>query len=621
MNLYYIPFDIEEALLVAKNTNQYTVDDIVKFHTLVVASTMDKYKSDKGILSNAEQIERLQPIIGNYAATIDDSNFSQRYKDTDIELKNVFWDMVNQYKVYKRISPEVFSKFLNENEIAEFIFEYKEIVDCFDEQYLEFIKANIFIIQMMLADAFEKNNNKQHRVYPKSLTPKIKVELAQKYIDAEEHNPNYLKLIVTAKPTKEFPISDQMRLAAKRKSEEYWENNKTTSITYGYGVAVAFVERPNYDYSLIREKRNIELEFSKEWVADNLDYPTLLNNFIYLLGYVDSKFRSEFVSLKHEASTLEMVMGTHSKTDYSTNSAFMSKHMIFSSEMLAYEQELLLNGVEIENIFKWFFETYLPLEFNADGFCYQQGADKKLYSEKCILLACAIDSVLKQFNLYCLNHSIDRELLEISSKPLLFSDVPSFIEKKYVVAASSDIDRECNLLYSDQSAMTYVLENKKKYHNLIGLLMGEHIKISDYKQFQASEIEWLIERGTLVTDEQGFLHPNRTRAGILKELFDKEVLCYSYANDAEQKLIDELIGRKEVHCESSLFSKPEQDYLDYMLNNSKFGNGPALRNSYVHGTYPLDPEKNRRDYYEFLKIMVLVIIKINEEFCLQDKAT
>lgn len=90
MNLYYIPFDIKEALLVAQNAKQYTVDDIVKFHTIVVASTMDRYKNDEVILSNAKQIARLRPIIGSYAATIDDSNFSQRYKDTDIELKNVF---------------------------------------------------------------------------------------------------------------------------------------------------------------------------------------------------------------------------------------------------------------------------------------------------------------------------------------------------------------------------------------------------------------------------------------------------------------------------------------------------------------------------------------------------
>ena len=53
-----------------------------------------------------------------------------------------------------------------------------------------------------------------------------------------------------------------------------------------------------------------------------------------------------------------------------------------------------------------------------------------------------------------------------------------------------------------------------------------------------------------------------------------------------------------------------------MMNNSKYGNGPALRNNYVHGTYSLSESKHEEDYMELLKIMVLIIIKINEEFCL-----
>ena len=64
------------------------------------------------------------------------------------------------------------------------------------------------------------------------------------------------------------------------------------------------------------------------------------------------------------------------------------------------------------------------------------------------------------------------------------------------------------------------------------------------------------------------------------------------------------------------FSKPEQDYLNYILNKSEFSNGLDLRNKYIHDTCPLDEKIQRQDYMELLKIMVLIMIKINEEFCL-----
>ncbi len=52
------------------------------------------------------------------------------------------------------------------------------------------------------------------------------------------------------------------------------------------------------------------------------------------------------------------------------------------------------------------------------------------------------------------------------------------------------------------------------------------------------------------------------------------------------------------------------------MNKSEFDNGLDLRNRYIHGTQIVDENKNEQDYYIFLRIMILIVIKINEEFCL-----
>ena len=61
-----------------------------------------------------------------------------------------------------------------------------------------------------------------------------------------------------------------------------------------------------------------------------------------------------------------------------------------------------------------------------------------------------------------------------------------------------------------------------------------------------------------------------------------------------------------------------EDYLDYMLNDRTFDNGPQLRNRYIHGSKYADSNQNMLDYYRLLKILSLVILKINEEFCRRD---
>ena len=113
MKLYYIPFDIQKTLNIINDAEQYVIDDIVRFHIIVVSSNMDEYKNNKSFLSNADRISLLPTIIGKYASTINDANFVQCYNNTDIHLKDGFWDMINKYKVYQRISPEVFAAFLS----------------------------------------------------------------------------------------------------------------------------------------------------------------------------------------------------------------------------------------------------------------------------------------------------------------------------------------------------------------------------------------------------------------------------------------------------------------------------------------------------------------------------
>jgi len=145
--------------------------------------------------------------------------------------------------------------------------------------------------------------------------------------------------------------------------------------------------------------------------------------------------------------------------------------------------------------------------------------------------------------------------------------------------------------------------------------MQEKLSSEDFQSFQQNNLHWLIERGVVRLDDDGKLTIDKSRALVLYDLHKNEVLCpHSYDSEL-RRLLDGLVGNGELKYDDTLFSKPEQDYLNYMLNKSEFSNGLDLRNKYSHDTCSLDEKVQIHDYLELLKILVFIVIKINEEFC------
>lgn len=60
----------------------------------------------------------------------------------------------------------------------------------------------------------------------------------------------------------------------------------------------------------------------------------------------------------------------------------------------------------------------------------------------------------------------------------------------------------------------------------------------------------------------------------------------------------------------------EAQYYNYWLNRAEFNNGWDLRNKYIHGIQQTtdDDDEHKRNYLLFLRLFVLLVIKINDEF-------
>ena len=214
--------------------------------------------------------------------------------------------------------------------------------------------------------------------------------------------------------------------------------------------------------------------------------------------------------------------------------------------------------------------------------------------------------------------TIDHELLQISSNHLLVKDVPSMIKKKYLYPDGDDYQKITYCIFSDQCMLAYVEGKQDSYESFFDIIRAEQIQTNDYT-FERPTLDWLIEQGYIKVNSAGFLEIASDEVYVYRDLYLNDVTCPSYL-PSFKSVICNIVEKENARYSSTLFSEPERDYLNYILNRSQFSNGLDLRNRYSHGTQPAASDENAHylNYYVFLKIIALIVIKINEEFYLLD---
>ena len=310
------------------------------------------------------------------------------------------------------------------------------------------------------------------------------------------------------------------------------------------------------------------------------------------------------------------MIGLKGIKEYELGSAFNIADMKSSAELQGYISILLEHDIHIEDLIQWFFRDYLQNEFNVDCFVINMPSHGSTILEKCRTIPAEMDGIFKQYKMFVKDHTIDRELLEISSNPVPIHEIPSMISKKYAYAQSEDINREQFLLFSDQSRLHYLPDHRDE-HCFCDLVRKNKIRKTEFPEWTMNDLNWLVSRNTITVDSEGNIQLNIPKVRVLKDLYDHEVICISHCKNMD--IVNYLIDAGDLRCDSSLFSIPEQNYLNYMLNKSSFSNGLGLRNKYIHSTYPTDENQQMKDYLRLLKLMLITVIKINEEFCLVNR--
>ena len=361
--------------------------------------------------------------------------------------------------------------------------------------------------------------------------------------------------------------------------------------------------------------------YSGKWIIENLDYETLLNNFIYIFNFFDPFFIINLVNKKAELGVFERTMNFKTLRSYNPGHSFSIKANLAQLQLTAYYDYLSKKKIRLEDIVEWFFREYLKREFGVENYIISMPSENSNYFEKCKSILPEFDLILKEFKYYCEDGEINQKLINISSTQMFFKDIPSLVPNKYVyVNENDDILRINYYFFSDQCMLLYDQKNNKSYRCFYSLLSETMIRYDDYHIREQQMLDWLIEKDFIYLDNGYVKVKDRTKINIFADLYYNEVINYWHYSKNLRSIVDTLIENGILYAENTLFSKPEQDYFNYYLNMSEFVDGYDIRNSNLHGTQEGDrnSEIHKQKYMKIILLLVLIIIKINDDFWLHD---
>ena len=579
-------------------------------------------KAASVVRQNHEKIKAIKKSLSLHFSGLDNESFKK-----DLEsLKEKEWHLVSKYI-------EAFSIFGKKNNVDDdsvhaALKEHLIPVTCIiRNEYLSsrFEKAvknhfedseNAVEYYVATYDEASHNGGTSASYFLPKLTEQKMNEFIEKYLNYKYLSTNILHCLYYHKNSPStYEITAITKARVKRKLKEENDSLMKGNLVYDQSYNIRIV--PDQSEAVLHKKegKTIVISYSGKWIDDNKDYPTLLNNLIYLLELVDTDFRFSNLPGQYKSTILELFEAKN--INQYGNSSFEDVDHVINACFYVYYKYLNGKGYKLEEIFDWYCSTYVKEHFAINVFNSRfSDLSNEKYEYRCEHLFLEIERLLKTYKLFVkYGGVIDEGVFEEETLGAINS-VKSINGKKY--CRRNDDSKELlwvnDCLFSDQSLLTYINEkvNDESFYNLIQKF---ELKVSDFKAFNQERIAKLLDLGILAQDKSGYLvFADLPFVKLLKELNFAGFFDLNHLGGRYKESIKKLRDRGYVIDEDTLFSRSEIQYLNYYLNDAEFSNSLALRNKYHHsGVYRMAEEEAFNDYICGLRILAMIIIKINDD--------
>lgn len=601
--------------------------DIVSIYSAI------QYSNDRNLLNENAQsiidarqnkIKTAKEALSKYFLHLKQDQFIEDIKllkEKRKKLSQSYIDAFTEFGKLDNLSRDSIEFILNEKLVPiEYVLKNKILCDGYISIIKEFILELGNGIELLTREYDEKDSGiKREKYYlPKFSESEINV-LISNYLNWEYCNLNVLRSLIYHKNLKDsYIISPTSKIAIKKKhkelEDELMKNHSVSMGSYGIFINPEQEEFKKYD----RKGQDYSISFSGKWIKENKDYPTLLNNLIYMFELVDGNFRFNELETKHKNHALSEIFEAKNKDEYG-NMTFEQMDGLTNTMFYAYFCYLKNLGIKMEDLFDWFSCEYINKEFGIEGFSIKTSIKEEDIKIKCKNLFSEIDGILKSFLIYQKYGFVDPDLYEEETLPN-YRNLLSLCKKKYYERNynSNVFTNILNLLFSDQSLINYI-DKDKNANSFFELITKQIINYKDFKNHQKSRVDFLLEKEIVIKDSEENIHvKNNVEVVLLKQFYDVSFLDLNHLSEKQINICEKYAKEKYVTVSNTLFSTAEANYLNYYLNNSSYTNALALRNKYEHPKkLTIISQELISDYIKGLKILSLIIIKINDELCIK----
>lgn len=591
-----------------------SINDILQLHHICEyidnGFTYEEWDNEKTKEYNL-RIKEFKKEINLYYKNLTAREIVEFYDDIEFDYYESFWMLTNRFETYKVISREdLYLLFQKERFNIDYLLYCSRIVAFFDQEIRNYLVSKEDNAENLL-NYFEASHDRKQKekFFPKSLTLADREDLISRYLDTVKANLNYVRLAEKNKDSEFLKISDKTRLKAKRLSKRLNEEffNRGTATKYGIGARLCSIQEEVE--KIVVENGSQIFSYSEKQLILNTDKITLFKNFKKVFGFIDFQGCIDLVSKSAAIDTLENIF-MRSKNEFQVSIYFQNQMVGGAIKFEFYKRFLKSLDMTVEDLLQHYVNDHLNNAYKVDTFKLYLPSSSGTTLEKIRLIVPEFESLIEQFKLYAEDGHIDFELLQVTTKTSGYEKIPSLIKRKYVYPRGEEFQK---LTYNFFSRSSFLFDNKKygkKYSCFYHLIISDNIGMMDFEDVRRDYLQRFIDENHLRIDQGGFIKPvNEISSAMIGILHQHDVLSYWHYPRIIRDEIDKMEKQKLVSFSGALFTKAERDYFNYYLNN-RYSNGLWLRNKYVHATNTHDDQEQQRDYDELLKLLVLLVLKI-----------
>ena len=597
------PYQYDMALEYIETYKPSTeINNLIETHLILkLLKTENEFSNFKHLISKFHK-----DISTNFPINI----FEIDYDSINIFYKDIFWELVLFLGKINKDDAAQFESYIKKYNIQTMTLKnVKELIDLFPqvikENFLSLSRNIEFFLNNQSGKFIDSNNGLFIKL---GITNEEINNLAKDYCQLVNSNPNYLQSIVEYKKLSKYEFDDEIKFLAKRKSDEFWEKHFETNEGIHYSISV--VIKP-LDSDKLCEPIENGIILNKNILDEHHDFPTLLNNYIYFLGFFNHKSGLPWLVANEETFSFTRHFSHKSNAHY--DSYHPQLKLCHNLLFQAYFDYLKQNEIDVEEIVEWYFNIYLETELNIKGFHFHASNKESSYYERGKSIICEMDSILDQYELFVRNGEINKDLLEIKSSTSSYAILKSFNEKKFIkLNNTSNNSALFSALFSDQSILSFIPSKKK--HGTFFKHVIDGIKITDFADYQVEPINALIDINILKLSDEVIRFTNVQEINILYKLWKSGTYCLYYKDKLILDIAEDLCNKGYCGYSDNLFSEHESNYLSYILDDKKYGNGLKIRNKFSHGKFGYKKEEEHlQNYLELLQIVIFYVMRINDE--------